>query len=69
VNVINSLKEVQTMRTDDRSEGEQLASKKAYAPPKLPEYGSVAKLTEGGSFSGTDTFGPGALSASSRKKR
>ena len=36
------------MRTDDRSEGEQLASKKAYAPPKLTEYGSVAKLTEGG---------------------
>jgi len=45
------------MRTDDRSEGEQLASKKAYAPPKLTEYGSVAKLTEAGGGSGTDTFG------------
>ena len=42
------------MRTDDRSEGEQLVSKKAYAPPKLTEYGSVAKLTEGGSGSATD---------------
>jgi hypothetical protein len=42
------------MRTDDRSEGEQLASKKAYAPPKLTEYGSVAKLTEGGGGSATD---------------
>jgi hypothetical protein len=42
------------MRTDDRSEGEQLASKKAYAPPKLTEYGSVAKLTEAGSGSASD---------------
>ena len=42
------------MRTDDRSEGEQLASKKAYAPPKLTEYGSVAKLTEGGTGSAAD---------------
>jgi hypothetical protein len=45
------------MRTDDRSEGEQLVSKKAYAPPKLTEYGSVAKLTEGGGGSGTDFVG------------
>ena len=42
------------MRTDDRSEGEQLASKKAYAPPKLTEYGSVAKLTEGPGGSASD---------------
>jgi hypothetical protein len=45
------------MRTDDRSEGEQLASKKAYAPPKLTEYGSVAKLTEHSGGSGVDSFG------------
>ena len=42
------------MRTDDRSEGEQLASKKAYAPPKLTEYGSVAKLTGGFGGSASD---------------
>ena len=34
------------MRTEDMSQGEQLAPKKAYAPPRLTEYGSVAKLTE-----------------------
>ena len=44
------------MRTDDRSEGEQLASKKAYAPPKLTEYGSVAKLTETGGTSTSDAI-------------
>lgn len=46
------------MRTDDRSQGEQLAPKKAYAPPKLTEYGSVAKLTEGG---GGTAFDFGAI--------
>jgi hypothetical protein len=42
------------MRTDDRSQGEQLVSKKAYSPPKLTEYGSVAKLTEGAPGTGSD---------------
>ncbi|MGA9988087.1 MAG: lasso RiPP family leader peptide-containing protein [Terriglobales bacterium] len=42
------------MRTDDRSQGEQLVSKKAYAPPKLTEYGSVAKLTEGSTGTASD---------------
>jgi hypothetical protein len=41
------------MRTDDRSR-EQLAPKKAYAPPKLTEYGSVAKLTEGSTGTASD---------------
>jgi len=56
------------MRTDDRSEGEQLASKKAYAPPKLTEYGSVAKLTEHGGGSGVDSFGKAPFGGGSKPR-
>ncbi len=55
------------MRTDDRSEGEQLASKKAYAPPKLTEYGSVAKLTEGGTGTSADIAHTAKVSGSPRR--
>jgi hypothetical protein len=34
-------------------------SKKPYAPPRLAAYGSVTKLTQGGSGSGADLGGAG----------
>jgi hypothetical protein len=40
-----------------RSPGEESATsivKRIYVPPTLSEYGSVAKLTQGGNGSGTD---------------
>jgi hypothetical protein len=57
------------MRTDDSAEGEQLASKKAYAPPKLTEYGSVAKLTEAQVGSVSDGGGIGKLSGGGPRRR
>jgi hypothetical protein len=57
------------MRTDDRSQGEQLVSKKAYAPPKLTEYGSVAKLTEGSTGSAVDYGGVTQTKTGSARRR
>jgi hypothetical protein len=43
-------------RDPDSSEGIPPPDRRPYHPPELVEYGSVAKLTQGGGMSGTDMF-------------
>jgi hypothetical protein len=40
--------------TDTQQQGRERGSKKVYAPPRLVEYGNVAKLTQSGAGSGND---------------
>jgi hypothetical protein len=40
--------------TDTQQQGREREGKKAYAPPRLVEYGNIAKLTQNGAGSGND---------------